>query len=176
MFKKSIIVLALAMLLTSLTYAHGPSRQKVMKTITINSSAESVWNIISDFCSIKDWNPKVTDCAITEGDNNQKGAIRTLTLDNGHKINEKLIKLDKKTYKIQFMLTEPNIDAFPINTHGSTLMLSKEGDNTKVTWKGAFYRSFPGPNPPPELSDAAGQKALSAYYMAGLEKLKSLAE
>lgn len=176
MFNKIIIGIVITCLLPALTFAHGPARQKVMQEIEINAPLDKVWSIISDFCSIKDWNPQVTGCEITEGNPEEAGAIRVITLENGQKLKEKLIKLVPEQNKIQYMLTEPNIEAFPINTHGSTILLSNEGGKTKVVWKGAFYRSFPGPNPPPELSDEAGQKALTGFYSAGLEKIKTLAE
>ena len=71
-----------------------------------------------------------------------------------------------------------NIDfaVMPVNTHGATITVKDGGGKSIVEWKGAFYRSFPGPNPPPELSDETASKVLSEFYTAGLEKIKALAE
>ncbi len=177
MLKTIKLGLIVTLLLPALTYAHGPARVKVIQDIEINAPVEKVWGIIQDFCSIKDWNPQVSACEITEGNANEPGAIRTITLENGQQLKEKLIKIIPEQNKIQYMLTEPNIKAFPINTHGSSIILTAiDGGKTKVEWKGNFYRSFPGPNPPPELSDEAGQEALSSFYIAGLENIKKLAE
>ena len=163
------------LLVPALAIAHGPSRQKVIKEIDIKAPAEKVWGIISDYCSIKDWHPAVKACESDNG--NAPDSTRTITLDNGEQIKEKLINYIPEKTMYQYMLAEPNVKAFPINTHGATISVSAgENGMTKVEWKGAFYRSFPGPNPPPELSDEAASKVLTDFYTAGLENIKKLAE
>ncbi len=170
--KSSLIVL---LLIPALTMAHGPSRQKVVKEIEINAPAEKVWGIISDYCSIKDWHPGVKTCEVDNG--NAPDSIRIITLENGEQVKEKLINYNPDKTMYQYMLAEPNVNAFPINTHGATISVAP-GENgvTKVEWKGAFYRSFPGPNPSPELSDETANKVLTDFYTAGLENIKKLAE
>ena len=163
------------LLIPALAYAHGPSKQKVDKQIEINAPVAKVWGIISDFCAIKSWNPGVTAC---ENDNgNEPDSVRTITLENGQQMKEKLVKYNPEQFTYQYMMVEPNVNAFPINTHGASISV-KAGDGGKsiVEWKGAFYRSFPGPNPPPELSDEAASKALTDFYTKGLENIKKLAE
>ena len=54
--------------------------------------------------------------------------------------------------------------------------ISENGGKSKVQWKGAFYRSFPGQQPPPELTDEACIKAVTKLYKTGLENLKNIAE
>lgn len=175
MLKKIKLILIALLLVPFLVYAHGPSRQKVVKEIEINAPVDKVWAIISDYCSIKVWNPEVTACESDKG--NEADSVRIITLQNGQQMKEKLIKYKPDSTTYQYMLTEPNVEAMPINTHGSSLSV-RAGDNGKtiVEWKGAFYRSFPGPNPPPELSDEAATKRLSDFYMAGLQKIKEMAE
>jgi hypothetical protein len=162
------------LLVPALVLAHGPSRVRIDHQIEINAPADKVWGIISDFCSIKDWNPAVTACESDNG--NQPDSVRIITLENGQKMKEKLVKYNAEGTTYQYMLVEPNVDAFPINTHGATITVKDNGGKTTVEWKGAFYRSFPGPTPPPELSDEAAATALSAFYTAGLENIKKLAE
>lgn len=163
------------LLIPALVMAHGPSRRKVVEQVEINAPVDKVWGIISDYCSIKDWNPSVTDCVSDNG--NEPDSTRTITLENGEKMQEKLIKYNPDNTMYQYMLLKANVKAMPINTHGSTLSV-KAGENGKtiVEWKGAFYRSFPGPNPPPELTDEAAIKILTAFYRAGLDNIKKLAE
>jgi hypothetical protein len=168
-------VLLAILLLPSLVLAHGPSRQKVVKEIEINAPVDKVWAIISDYCSIKDWNPGVTACESDKG--NATDSIRTITLESGQQMKEKLVKYKPDATMYQYMLMEPNIDAMPINTHGATLSVKAAGSNKAIVeWKGAFYRSFPGPNPPPELSDETANKVLSDFYTSGLENIKTMAE
>ena len=175
MLKFSKLTLIALMLIPSLVMAHGPSRQKVVQEVEINAPADKVWGIISDYCSIKDWNPAVTACESDKG--SEVDATRTITLENGQQMKEKLVKYNTEGTMYQYMLTEPNIDAMPINTHGATLTVKAgEGGKTIVEWKGSFYRSFPGPNPPPELSDETATKILTEFYTAGLQNIKKLAE
>lgn len=170
---KSFIVLI--SMIPLLTLAHGPSRQKVVEEIEINASPEKVWGIIGEFCSIKDWDPVITACESDNG--SQPESIRTITLENGEQVKEKLIKYDPESFKIQYMMVEPNNKAMPINTHGATLMIkSSDSGGSVVTWKGAFYRSFPGPNPPPDQTDEAGKKMITELYKSGLENIKKQAE
>ena len=170
-FKSGLIAL---LLIPAFTLAHGPSRVKVDQQIEINATVDKVWGIISDFCAIKDWHPDVKACESDNG--NQPDSIRIITLENGQAMKEKLVKYNAEEHLYQYMLVEPNVEAFPVNTHGATITVKDVDGKTVVEWKGAFYRSFPGPTPPPELSDEAAEKALSAFYNAGLENIKKLAE
>lgn len=174
-FKLIRTALIALLLVPVLAAAHGPSRQKVDQQIEINAPVAKVWGIISDYCAIKTWNPAVTACVSDKG--NAPESVRIITLDNGQKLKEKLVKYNAAEFSYQYMMVEPNPAAFPINTHGATITVKAgDGGKTVVEWKGAFYRSFPGPNPPPELSDEAATKALSEFYNKGLVKLKKLAE
>ena len=164
-----------AFLVPGLALAHGPARVKIVEQIEVNAPPEKVWAIISDFCSIKDWHPGITAC---ESDNGtQPDSIRTITVEGGEQLKEKLVKHEPDRYMQQYMMMEPNEKVFPINTHGATITV-KEGENggSIVEWKGAFYRLFPGTNPPPDQTDEAGKEALTKIYRAGLENIKKLAE
>ena len=155
--------------------AHGPSRQKVVKEIQINAPASRVWELMQDFCSISNWDPEVPECSADPG--NKPDTIRTIKLGNGAPLREQLIKHQPDRMMMQYMLLEANPDALPVNTLGTTLSV-REGDNggAVVEWKCAFYRSFPGPTPPPELSDEAAIAAVTKLVDAGLAGLKALAE
>ena len=174
MFKIKLYIFA-ALLIPALAFAHGPSRQKVVEEIEINATPEKIWEIISDFCGIKDWHPGITECQSDNG--TQPDSTRVITLENGEQIKEKLIKHLPDKLMIQYMMVEPNPNAFPINTHGSTISI-KPSDNggSVVTWKGAFYRIFPGPTPPPDQTDKVGREAISGLYRSGLENIKKQAE
>ena len=164
-----------AFLIPGLAFAHGPARQKIVEEIAVNAPPDKVWGIISDFCSVKDWLPGITAC---ESDNGtQPDSIRIVTLESGEQLTEKLVKHEPDRYSMQYMMMEPNGKVFPINTHGATITV-KASDNggSVVEWKGAFYRLFPGTNPPPDQTDEAGKEALTKLYKAGLESIKKMAE
>lgn len=169
-----LIVISL-FLFPALCFAHGPSRQKVVKEVEINAPPEKVWSLISEYCSIKAWNPLITECESDQG--SQPDSVRVITLENGEQLKEKLIKYSPDQMTYQYMMVEPNTDALPINTHGASISVTANGKGgSTVAWKGAFYRSFPGPNPPPELSDEAGHEKVGSFYETGLNHLKKLAE
>ena len=169
------IVIAALLAAPALVSAHGPSRQKVVKEVQVAAPAEKVWDMIRDFCSISTWNPEVPECSATDG--NAADSVRTTTLKNGHKLQEKLVKHQPESMTLQYMLVEPNPDALPINTLGTTLSVrAAEDGGSIVEWKCAFYRSFPGPTPPPELSDEAAVAGVTRIVDAGLARLKELAE
>ena len=166
------------LLIPVLASAHGPSRQKVVQEIEINANADTIWKIIENFCSIQDWHPGISSCNADNG--SEIKSVRTIELENGEKINEILFKHDAENKRIQYGMQELEegrvIKGLPIATHGSTISISKNGGKSKVQWKGAFYRSFPGQQPPPELTDEACIKAVTKLYKTGLENLKNIAE
>lgn len=174
MSKLSGFTLIAVLLIPSLVMAHGPSRQKLVKEIEINAPADKVWSIISDYCSIKDWNPEVTGCENTAG--NEPDSVRTVTLQSGQTLEEKLAKYDAEKKSYMYYMIKPNTDAFPVNTHSVMITVSDNGGTSKVEFKGAFYRSFPGPNPPPDQTDEAAAKALGEFYDKGLQGIKQAAE
>ena len=166
------------LLIPVLVVAHGPSRQKVVQEIEINANTNKVWEIIENFCSIKDWHPGIIECNADNG--SEIKSVRTIKLENGEEINEILFKHDPEGKRIQYGMQELNegriIKGLPIATHGSTISITEDNGKSKVQWKGAFYRSFPGQQPPPELTDAACIKAVTNLYRTGLENLKKIAE
>ncbi|MFT5134243.1 MAG: carbon monoxide dehydrogenase subunit G [Gammaproteobacteria bacterium] len=175
MNKRALLILFGLLLLPAITSAHGPSRQKVVKEIEIKASAEKVWGLISDFCAIKTWLPPVTECE-SDGTNNPE-IIRTLTLENGEILKEKLLKHDPQKMMYQYMIDEANVKAVPVSSYGSSITVkASENGTTIVTWKSGFYRGYMNNNPPPELNDEAAVNAISAIYDVGLANIKKLAE
>jgi hypothetical protein len=167
--------LAALLLVPLALHAHGPSRQMVVKEMQVNAPPAKVWDAIADFCSISTWNAEIPGCSAEPG--NKPDTVRTLKLKSGKEIREKLVKHQAENRVMQFMLVEPNPDALPVNTLGTTLSVRDgEGGTAVVEWKSAFYRSFPGPTPPPELSDEAAVAAVTKIVDAGLAGIKALAE
>ncbi|MCG8325154.1 MAG: SRPBCC family protein [Thiotrichales bacterium] len=160
-----------------LVFAHGPARVKVVKEIEINASPDKVWEIISDYCSIKDWHPDISECTADKGSETE--SVREITLANGEKIKEKLFKIDAGKKFMQYALQLEKgriIEGLPVSTHGAKITVSESGGGAKVEWKGAFYRAFPGQNPPPEMSDETCKAAVEKLYVNGLDNIKKLAE
>ncbi len=165
-----------ALFVPALVLAHGPARVLLIEEIDINATPEKVWSVISDYCSIKDWHPMVTDC--TSDKNNEPGSVRVITLESGEQISEILAKYKPENFMIQhYMEDGQELKAYPITTHGLTITVSDNGKGgSTLKWKGAFYRSYQGPTPPHELSDEYATEKLTVFYRAGMENIKKLSE
>ena len=162
--------------LTTVSNAHGPTRQKHTETIDIDAPAAVVWDVIKDFGNA-DWLPMVVS---TESDGgNEKAATRILTLGPDIKVYETLKKYDAEKMKYSYKIPNDthDVNILPVNNYSSTLSVESTGENTStVSWKGAFYRGYPNNDPPAELNDEAALKAVTALYKAGLAHLKETIE
>lgn len=167
------------LLIPALVFAHGPSRQKTLVTMEVHASPEKVWAIVSDFCSITEWNSMVKTCSASQG--SEKGSVRTIEYDTGEKVTEKLYKNDAENMKMLYAMEQLEkgriIKGLPIATLSTTISITPadNGASSLVQMKGAFYRSFPGPQPPEDQTDAAAIAAVTTLYETGLEGIKAAA-
>jgi carbon monoxide dehydrogenase subunit G len=168
------VVAALAPFATGLpAWAHGPSRQKVTETIEINAPVDKVWKVVGNFQDVS-WLPIV---AKTEGKGgNDADATRTLTLKNGGTVEEQLDRYDAEEHMYSYEITKVDVKVLPVNDYSSRITVEADGDKTKVTWWGGFYRGYMLNDPPPELSDEVALKAVTDLYKTGLEGLKKKVE
>lgn len=166
--------------------AHGPVRQKLTETITIDAPPEVVWDVIKDYGDLS-WLPNVKKTTVEGG--NEKGAVRVLTLKDGGTITEKLKKYNAKklsyAYKITDMSTvktieysgkEEPIKVLPVTNYSASIAVKAKDGGSEVIWKAAFYRGYMNNNPPEELNEAAATSAVKTVLQAGLENLKKIAE
>lgn len=170
---------AIAVLLPSLwlaastaSLAHGPTRQKVTETVTINAPADVVWARIKNFNALKDWHPAVADSADDKG--NVEGSVRTVKLKDGGTLIETLEGYDDAKKKYSYRAKDGG--ALPVTNYTSTITVTDEGGKAKVEWRGAFYRAFPNNNPPPDQNDEAALAAVTGVYRSGLAQMKKTIE
>jgi len=165
-------------------YAHGPTRQQVVESIVINAPVDKVWAVVGDFSALHTWHPAIQSTEM-KGDD-----VRILTLAPGKIITEKLVKKDDEKKKLKYKIKDMTIvetfqfaglevkrPLLPVNNYTGFLSVKAEGDGSKVTWKGKFYRPYLLNPPTPEgMSDKEAIKAISEVYKAGLDNLKELME
>jgi Polyketide cyclase / dehydrase and lipid transport len=176
MLHKAMLILFCAILSTTV-FAHGPSRQKVTESVSINAPAAKVWEVIGEFCSIEKWHPAIFKCTGEGG--NEIGATRVLTIDEagGAEIQEELQQYDAGAMTYKYRITKTDMAVLPVTTYSAFLSVKDNGDKTStVEWRGGFYRGHPNNNPPANLSDEAATKAVTGVYQAGLANIKVLAE
>lgn len=175
--RRAFAALALSSLLLapSAGFAHGPSRQKVVEKIEINAPVDKVWAVIGNFQDLG-WVPGVAKTEGTGG-NTPDSAKRRLTLSSGGAIDELLTKYDAQEHSLGYRIEQVDVKVLPVNNYSSMLAVTAGGDGKSVVeWRGAFYRGYPNNDPPPELSDEAAIKAVTAIYRSGLEALKAKVE
>ncbi|WP_028312989.1 SRPBCC family protein [Derxia gummosa] len=152
-------------------HAHGPTRQKVVETITIDAPADAVWKRIKEFGDLG-WHPAVEGTTATDG--NKVGSVRTIALKGGGTIVETLESYSDADHKYGYRMKDPG--PVPVNNYTSTISVSGSGATSTVEWRGAFYRAFLNNDPPPEQNDEAAIKAVTGIYKSGLDALKKSVE
>lgn len=162
--------------------AHGPTRQKVIESVTINAAPDKVWKVMGNFQDLS-WVPGVKSTTGTGGNSidpkndDNEVAKRTVTLDNGGQIHEGLYKYDAAEHSYSYRIDKVDTKVLPVNDYSSTISVEPaDGGKSTVTWKGAFYRGYMNNDPPPELNDAASKAAVQKIYKAGLDNLKKKVE
>ena len=165
-----------AALVAAPAHAHGPTRQKVSESVTIDAPPDAVWALVGDFPNAAEWLPMVESSSGEGGV--EPGATRTLELGGEARVIEELRKYDAEKMSLSYRIPVATHDVavLPVNNYSSTISVAPEGGGSTVTWKGAFYRGYPNNDPPPELSDEAAVEAVTALYRAGLDRLKEVAE
>jgi hypothetical protein len=170
--KKLFALLAIA-LMPLTAAAHGPSPQKVEKSVTIKAEPAKVWALVKDFGNMQKWHPAVTSTKVEKkGDD----TYRLLTLKDGGTIYEKLRSADDGDMKLKYEIVEGSLPVADYNSF-ITVKAGPGAGETTVTWVGRFYRVYKlNPPIPAGQDDESAVKAVTGVYDAGLANLKKVAE
>jgi len=134
--------------------------QKVKVNGTINASADEVWKLVADFGGLDQFVEAITNCSI-EG--NGIGAIRTLTLQDGGKVKEKLESLDGENRVLTYSIVE---SPMPIENYTGAMEVKPIDDGqSEFTWSSTFEAA--------EGTEDDMKEALEGLYSLGFEGLKS---
>ncbi len=181
MKKISLFVSLISLLFAGAVFAHGPVRAKMTASITIDATADKVWDVIKNYDDMS-WHPGIKSATADKG--NKKGSVRVLTLANGGTITEemKAYKADKMSYK--YKITEMSsvgtvhhagqdeeIPVLPVENYAATLSVKDKGSKSEVTWVATYYRAYVNNNPPEELNEKTADKAVTAVLTDGLTSL-----
>jgi mxaD protein len=152
-------------------FAHGPTPQKVVETITIAAPPDRVWKAVEDFGGIARWNPALKSSEGSGG--NAPGGRRTLTFANGEALAEELDSYDAAAHEYGYRMSQPNVKTLPASSYSAVFKLLPDGTGTRVEWKSRLYRGDTGNEPPEHLSDEAASRAMQDFFQAGLKQLKA---
>ena len=175
--KKLLALIAMA-LLPLTAAAHGPSPQKVEKTVTIKADPAKVWALVKDFGNMQKWHPAVASDKLEQNkdENGDMATFRTLTLKDGGTIYEKLASSSDADMKIKYSIVK---SVLPVNDYNATMTVSAGpgAGETTVTWAGRFYRKYMlNPPIPPGEDDETAIKVITGIFDSGLANLKKVAE
>ncbi len=170
--KKLFTLIALAALSFNAA-AHGPSPQKVEKTIVIKAAPAKVWAVVKDFGNMHAWHPAI---ASTKLEKKGEETFRTLTLKDGGTIYEKLRTADDADMKLKYEIVD---GVAPVADYNSFMQVTAgpgAGEST-VTWVGRFYRTYKlNPPIPAGQDDETAVKFVTGVYDSGLANMKKVIE
>ena len=175
--KKFLTLIALAVFSINAA-AHGPSPQKVEKSVTIKAAPAKVWAMVKDFGNMQAWHPAVASDKTEQkkDENGEMATYRTLTLKDGGVINEHLKGIDDTDMKIKYEIIG---GVAPVKDYNSYMVVKAgpgAGEST-VTWTGRFYRVYSlNPPIPPGQDDETAIKFVTGVYDSGLANLKTVLE
>ncbi len=160
-------------------------RLRVEEQVVIPVPATAVWDIVGDFGACQDWHPEITRCAVEGG--SLPGAIRTMTLENGATISQKLLMYNSRDRKLMYRINGMSqiqvkqgdgkaraIPALPVRRYRAWLKVGALPDGTtRVSWEAHFMRAYDGRGKAPQGLDAlAATSRVRSFLQAGLEGLK----
>ena len=175
--KKLLTLLALATLSFNAA-AHGPSPQKVEKSVVIKAAPAKVWAMVKDFGNMQKWHPAVASVKTEQkkDENGEMATFRTLSLKGGGDIIEKLRSADDKDMKLKYEIVGGVAPVADYNAFMQVTAGPGAGEST-VTWVGRFYRTYKlNPPIPAGQDDETAVKFITGVFDGGLANLKKVLE
>ena len=174
---KFLALLALAVLPFT-AFAHGPTPQKVEKSVVIKAPPAKVWAMVKDFGNLQAWHPAIASDKLEQkkDENGDMATFRTLTLKSGGEIIEKLRSADDAAMKLKYEITG---GVAPVADYNAVMTVAAgpgAGEST-VTWVGRFYRTYKlNPPIPAGQDDATATAFITGVFDSGLANLKKVQE
>ena len=159
------VKLVVILMFPGLIYAHGPTRQKVSESVTIEAGLNEAWALISDLRSIGEWHSKYKSIE-KKGEEPQP-----ISMFSGESGMVQILSLDSEKKLFKYRLKKPG--DLPVNNYSARFRLEEvESGEVKITYKGAFYRKFLNNDPPPGENDEAAIAAVTKMYKDTLKKFE----
>lgn len=131
----------------------------VEERVHISASPDDVWATVRDFGAIDEYVPPITNAELS-GDG--VGATRTLTLDDGAEVVERLDDLDDSSRTLRYSIVDGPL---PIQNYEGVLSVQPIDESScEVTWASTF-----------EVSEASVEEMSTVFgdlYTAGLNGLR----
>ena len=113
-----------------------------------------LWSMIGDFGDVGKWSGRPAEACVQEGVG--IGALRTLTLDDGRQVVDRLDAQGDIFYSYS-IVTSP----FPVTAYAATMSVAAvDAASSELTWRGAIE--------PDGISDEAATAMFEAMYRYGV--------
>ncbi len=146
-----------AILCAGASVAVAGGKLSVDKQVTVNASPETTWKMVGHYNHVDVWHPAVVMSSVT-GDAREPGAVRVLTLADGAKFTEVLLRHSDRDLSYTYEITDSPL---PIADYEATLSVrAAPGGKAMITWASTFD--------PKGVSDEQAIEAVSGVYEAGL--------
>ena len=133
---------------------------KVKVNGTINAPAEDVWKLVSNFNGLDKFVEAITESSI---ESSGVGAVRTLTLQDGGKVKEKLESLDNDRRILTYSIVD---SPMPIQNYKGIIQVREISDTQSLfTWSSTFETD--------EGVEDEMKEAMEELYSLGVEGLKN---
>jgi uncharacterized protein YndB with AHSA1/START domain len=116
----------------------GADMAKAFASTIINAPIEAVWHAVRDFNALPSWVPVIARSEIEDGlDPDVVGCVRSLYLQDGTHVRERLLELDDSRCLFSYNFERP---AFPVSDYVATFVLMPvtNGDRTFAQWSATF--------------------------------------
>lgn len=126
---------------------------------SVAAPADAVWRVMSNFAGIEP-NEMIAGCTV-EGEG--VGAVRTIALNAGGEVIERLESLDNDAREFSYAII--NDSPLPVKNYVSTVRISADGPSaSQVDWSGVF-----------EAAGAPGDQVIElieGVYRAGVDRAR----
>jgi mxaD protein len=155
------------------TASNSAKNLKVVEMVAINAPVNKVWAKVNNFGDLGTWHPAVAKTEIVAGVNNQNGAVRLLTLQDGGHIKETLTAYSDANKTYAYIINE---GVLPVSNYASTIQVKPTATGSEVIWTGSFKRKDLSVSPKEGQDDQAATNTMQAVYRGGLDNLKKITE
>ena len=125
---------------------------------SVNASADAVWGLFRDFGGITRFSAGIDDCTV---DGEGVGAVRTLTMGGGLKLQEQLEAFDYAGRSLTYSIIGNH--PLPFDNYLSTVKVVEQGDGCSVEWSSSY-------DPKGAEDQAAG--LIEGIYRGGIAGIK----
>lgn len=133
----------------------------VSKTTTIQAAPDAVWNTVRNFGGIHTYVEAIADVT-TEGAG--IGTVRTLTLQDGAQITERLDHRDDEARELRYSIVQSPL---PLENYAATAQVRAKGPGVcEITWSSTFE--------PKGAPEAEVVELIEGLYAMAFEGLKTL--